>query len=295
MPKLRDHTGIVARGEAFRVDPRVLKIDPGFNVRDLDAPTARDSLDELKASIRAEGVQVALEIRMVGDDLFVTSGHRRHKVVMELISEGVEIASIPAIAEPKAVDEADRVARLVTLNAGLPLSPLEKAEVVRRLMGFGWDRAKIAQRLGFKTEASVANYELLLAAPVEVKQAVRSGELSASNAVTMVRKDGDGAAKTLATARKTAAAKGKTKLTKATTNGAVTPAPEKPRNQLNVDKGTTLLYEVVHNGYSPASAANLFMAMSADKLAEILDWLTEFEDRVRQRELDKLPQHKDAA
>jgi ParB/RepB/Spo0J family partition protein len=303
--KLRDHQGIISKGDTFRVDPRQLQIDPGFNVRDLDAPTARDALDELKASIRAEGVQVPLEIRLVGEALHVVSGHRRHKVVMELIAEGVDIAHIPAIAEPRAVDEADRTARLITLNSGEPLSQMEKAEVVRRLLGYGWDRGKIAQRLGFKSAQTVANFELLLSAPVEVKTAVREGELSASNAVSMVR--AGNASEALTTARETAQATGRKRVTARSiapkppgkrsaaaieaANVArlakVEEVPQVPHNIADVDKALSLLASVIANDYSPARAAAVYIALPLSEVSQIAEWLIEFEDRLKTKLADR--------
>lgn len=281
--RLKEHEAIMARGEVFKVDPRALKVDPNFNVRDLDAVTARGALDLLKEQIRADGVQDPLEIRMnENDDLVITSGHRRHKVVMELIAEGVDIKTVPAIPEPKIIDEAQRVARIKTLNAGEPLSALEDAKIVARLLGFGWSRAQIAPVFGFKSEQSVANLELLLQAPVEVKDAVRNDELSASAAISMVRAHGPASAQMLEKARETAKAKGKTKLTAKATDGATAPAPEKPRNQLMVDKAMSLLHQVVKNDYAAAVAAEAYFALKAEDLAHILDWMTEFEDRIRQ-------------
>jgi ParB family chromosome partitioning protein len=294
MAKLRDHEAIQTKTDMFRVDPRKLRVEPGFNVRNLDAPTAREALDELKASIAAEGVQVPLEIRMIAEDLFVVSGHRRLKVTMELIDEGHEILTVPAIPEPRAISEADRMARLITLNQGEPLTPLEKAEVVRRLLGYGWDRSNIARRLGFKTVQTIANYELLLSAPSEVREAVREGEVSASNAVEMVRASGPAATETLTAARETAAAAGKKRVTarsiapkpkskkSATVNGAgSTIDPTEAANNKTVREAMMLLNRLVDNDYAVSEAAAAFMLYPPERVARIAEWVYEFEDRVK--------------
>ncbi len=62
--QLRDHPAIKGKRDQFRVDPRLLQIDPGFNVRDLTSPSARPRLDVLKEQIRSDGVRVPLEIRI---------------------------------------------------------------------------------------------------------------------------------------------------------------------------------------------------------------------------------------
>lgn len=228
--QLREHEGVQSKADMFRVDPRSLLVESGFNVRDFSNPDARERLDELKESIRSDGVLVPLEIRLHDDNLFVVSGHRRLTAVMELISEGVEIKSVPAIAEPKSIGAEDRTVRLLTLNGGEPLAYAEKAEVVRRLLGYGWDRQKIAQRAGWSAQ-TVANFEEYLAAHPEIKQAVQAGEMSGSAAVALSREEGDHAPETLKAARKEARKAGKTKITRK----SIAKAQSKPPSHVKRD------------------------------------------------------------
>jgi ParB/RepB/Spo0J family partition protein len=177
---LRDHPGVQGKRDAYPFDPRMLKIDPSYNVRDLSTPEAKDKLAELKESIRANGVKVPLEVRFDGTDVYVVSGHRRHAAVMELIAEGEPIETVLTIHEAKGTNDAERVLNLVTSNSGEPLKPLEVAEVVRRLVAFGWDNTQIAKRLGWKSASSVNQYLDMLALPEGVKEHVRRDEISAS-------------------------------------------------------------------------------------------------------------------
>lgn len=213
--QLRQHEAILKKSDAFRVDPRLLKTMPGFNVRDLDSPAERPDLDVLKEQIRTSGVEVPLEVRLDGEDIYVTAGHRRLKVVMELIEEGEGIESIPAIAEPKWLGEDERAARIKTLNGGKPLSMLQDAMLVKRLLGFGWDRQKIALRFGWKSEQAVANHEALLAIPSDLKEAVQSGEMAATTAIDIARQAGQDATAALEQARETVKATGKKRITPA--------------------------------------------------------------------------------
>lgn len=210
--QLRDHDAVVGKNDLFRVNPRLLTVEPGFNLRDLDTPTAREKLDALKESIRAVGVLSPVTIRIDGETIYLTDGHRRHKAVMELIGEGVEIDTVPAVAEPKAVNEAERVARIIDFGSGEPLTALEKAEGIRRLMGYGWDRTKIAGRLGVTTQ-TVATWEEMLALPEAVKEAVREEAVSVTTARQVVREQGPTrATETIAAARETARSTGRTKV-----------------------------------------------------------------------------------
>lgn len=185
--QFRDHPGVQGKRDAYPFDPRLLKIDSGYNVRDLDAADERADLDELKESIRSNGVRVPLEVRLVDEDVFIVAGHRRHKAVMELIGEGEEIKAIPVMPEPKHTSEVDRILNLVVSNSGKPLKPLEVAEVVRRLVAFGWDKAQIAKRIGWKSAASVTQHLELLAMPEPVKAHVREGDISATQANKLLK------------------------------------------------------------------------------------------------------------
>lgn len=184
--QFRDHPGVQGKRDAYPFDPRLLKIEPSFNVRDLDATDEREDLDELKESIRANGVRTPLEVRLVDEDVFVTAGHRRHKVVMELIAEGEPIKAIPVIPEPKNTTAEDRVINLVISNSGKPLKPLEVAEVVRRLVAFGWEKQNIAKRLG-KSASAVSGYLDMIAMPEPVKEQVRENAISATEAARLVK------------------------------------------------------------------------------------------------------------
>lgn len=246
--QLRDHPAIAGKNDQFRVDPRQLKVDPGFNVRDLDAPAAREALDVLKGQIRGVGVRDPLEVRLVGEDLFVVSGHRRLHVVMELIAEGEEILTVPAVAEPKFMSDAERVVGLVTMNSGEPLAPFEVAEVVRRLVGYGWDRAKIAARLGFKSPQTIANYEELPGLAEPIKDAVRDGTISATNARALVRESGDAAPARLAVAKETAKAAGRAKVTTRSLNPQASTAITRRRSEDMINVLVTALAQIAQAG-----------------------------------------------
>lgn len=290
---LREHPGIVSKRDAFQVNPASLTVDPGFNVRDLDAPAAREALDELKASIREHGVQDPLEVRLVGENLVISSGHRRHKVVMELIAEGVEIKSIPAVAEPKGLTDAQRFVRsMQVLNDSEPLSVLEKAEMVRRLQNvYGWPREEIAKAIGVKTLAMVDRYLDVSALPEPMREAVREDVISATEAVNMVRREGPLLAEgKLEEAIKVAKERGKSKVTAKSISSAprrprapsVSPAPEPPAPPGNIaktDRAISLLREVMAAGYSAEHAAGL-MLIDASELADIGNWLLDVANHV---------------
>jgi ParB/RepB/Spo0J family partition protein len=213
MMQLRD---IGTKSDFYKIDPRKLQVDPGYNIRDLETPDAKAKLLDLARSIASEGVKQPLVVRLKGDDVFVVAGHRRRAATLIAIDElGAEIAAIPCIAEPKGTSEADRCADLITSNSGEPLTPLEIAAVVKRLTGFGWEPENIAKRLGWASKQTVENYLTLLSAPQDVQDMVRKGELSATTALMGVRQHGAEVSEVIAKAKRQANSEGKSRVTTA--------------------------------------------------------------------------------
>jgi ParB-like chromosome segregation protein Spo0J len=72
-------------------------------------------------------------------------------------------------------------------NSGEPLTALEKAKVVGRLVAHGWSQQEIAKKCGWKSVASVVQYLEMLAMPEAVKEQVRQGDVSATTARQIVK------------------------------------------------------------------------------------------------------------
>ena len=175
--------------DMFRMDPMRIETVEGFNVRG-ETPALAAHLLWLKESIRQNGVQTPLTIRLEGEKVLLVDGHTRLRAVKELISEGVEFPTgVPCVPEGRNTTHEARTLRLLTANNGLPLSALEKAEVFHRLMTMGLSVAMIATQSGYTTK-QVQNLLTLEDAPDEVREAVRDGQVSATEAIKTVRKHG---------------------------------------------------------------------------------------------------------
>ena len=82
--QLRDHTAVQSKRDYFTVDPRELKIDATYNVRDLTSLETRAHIEDLKASIAVNGVRVALEVRLEGEDIqYIMLPQKRNSVFRE--------------------------------------------------------------------------------------------------------------------------------------------------------------------------------------------------------------------
>lgn len=210
MARLKDLAAGVS--DLFKIDPRIIKVTPGFNVRHENDDLA-EHVASLKQSIEALGVKTPLKVRLVNDEIFVVDGHCRLKAIMELIGDGVEIETVPCVPEGKYSTDAERDLELLTSNSGKPLTPLEKADVFKRLLSHGWDRSQIARKAGLG-EKQVSNMLDLSVAPTEVREMISSGAVSATTAMRTIQAEGaDQAAETLKEAVKEAKENGKSKVT----------------------------------------------------------------------------------
>ena len=170
----------VGRRDLFMVKPQSITIESGYNIREnLD-------IEELKASIRENGVKQPIAVRQDGDNLYLVQGHRRLSAVMELIAEGVEIEAIPAF--PVRLSNEDRIVDLITSNDGAPLKMHEQGSAYLRLESFGWSTEKIAQKVG-KTVAHISNCLKLARMPKEVRDQINAGMLAPSVALDLSRKE----------------------------------------------------------------------------------------------------------
>jgi len=111
------------RRDAIMMDPRIIQIEKAFNPRDYRLKENREHLDELKASIKMRGVLQPLLVRFDPQQqcAILNDGECRLRAVLELIEEGVEIATIP-ILQVQGGNETERLVIALTANTGKPLS-----------------------------------------------------------------------------------------------------------------------------------------------------------------------------
>lgn len=148
--------GVRSNGNRLMIDPAKIKVIENYNVRDVFDPLNDAEDKSLLASIRATGLHwdKPLVVRIVGSNIHLIAGHRRHSAVMmarELGDKGFdEVACIPEGmgADGKIRTDAERTADLILSNTGKPLSTPEKGAVILRLRRLGWKDPVIAKHLG---------------------------------------------------------------------------------------------------------------------------------------------------
>ena len=136
-------------------------------------------LDELAASIRANGIIQPILVRRNGSTYRIIAGERRWRAAQRagLLKVPVIVRDLPAGGERQLLEIA-----LVENIQREDLNPIDEALAYQRLADeFGLTQDQIAAAVG-KDRASVANYLRLLKLPEEVRRDVAAGALSMGHA-----------------------------------------------------------------------------------------------------------------
>jgi len=135
-----------------------------------------DGLEELAASIRANGIIQPLIVRRVGDSYQIVAGERRWRA-----ARIAELEEVPVVIQ----DVADRSMLEIALIENIQredLNPIETAHAFERLgRDLGLSQEEIGRRTG-KDRTSIANIVRLLKLPREVQLLVAERRLSMGHA-----------------------------------------------------------------------------------------------------------------
>lgn len=148
-------------------------IDAGNNPRKRFDETA---MNELVASIRAQGILQPILLRPTGDGRFqIVAGERRFRAFTTVYSLGDDIF-IPAMV--KEMDDAQADASALIENViRAQMTPVEEAEAAARVLGYSHaDRDEAARKLGWKREFLDRRIALMYAID-EVRQALQDEKI----------------------------------------------------------------------------------------------------------------------
>lgn len=155
-------------------------------------------IKELAESIEERGFEEPIKLQRKGDVNELINGHRRI-AACKLLKEKYKGKKIPLknnfpITAPPArfiseeEDEVEILIRMVISNAGKPFLPLEEAMMYKQLKeNAKFTTQELAKKVG-KSVAHVSDRLALLNADDTVKDAVQDGDITPSDAVTVVRK-----------------------------------------------------------------------------------------------------------
>ena len=183
--RIRDLEGVVARKDYHFIDPRVIQVRDGFNPR-----TDFSGEEELMASIIKNGVIEALKVKRDQNNNFILiNGERRLRATLRAIAEGHDIKGIPCIVERPGISDIEALFVALITNTGKPLDPTEEAGAFQRFINYGLTTKEIAEHLGKSAEFVRQRLTLVDAAPA-VKTAVKNGEISIAQGVSIVKESG---------------------------------------------------------------------------------------------------------
>lgn len=181
--------------DLLRFNPLNIEVEPGHNARIFDTPQMRERLDELKASIALVGVMQPLRVRYDGGRCVLVDGESRLRACLELITEGIEILSVP-VMQVKGGNEMQRILDSLISNTGRPLSQVESGTAFQRLVNLGCAPEDIAAKVG-QSLRYVNDALQLFDAPQEVKRMVADKVVTVGRAVAEVKLRGTAATETL--------------------------------------------------------------------------------------------------
>lgn len=172
----------LAKGEPGIVDIPLAEIRPSpFQPR---KRFDDKKLDELAASIRAQGILSPVIVRQIPGGYELVAGERRLRA-----AERAGLERIPAVVREMSNAGMLEVALIENVQRE-DLNPIEEAEVYRRLIEeFGLTQEEMAARVG-KDRASIANTLRLLKLPHPIREDLIEGAMSAGHGRALLGLEG---------------------------------------------------------------------------------------------------------
>jgi ParB-like chromosome segregation protein Spo0J len=227
----------VDKAEVLHIPLDMIKVQAGFNPREMDKPETQAKIKGLKESYKLGNYVKPLEVMLAGDHVEIVDGEGRYTAAVQADKE-LKKAGKPGIpylvCVPFTGNEVQRLILTVQGNEGEKLTQLEQSEVVARLQGLGWKREVIAKTLGFSI-GWIDRLIVLRKMPEKVKALVRDGKVAPDVAAEYFKKHGDNTEAELKALMKEA--KEGSKVTKK--DAKKKPAEEKEPTQGQINKQAT--------------------------------------------------------
>lgn len=168
----------VSKSTLFRVDPRLIKFEKGFNLR-AENDELEQHVERLFQAMKAGAFIPPIDVSVADGKITVRDGHCRTRAALKLRKEMPEYT---LECRQLRGNEADAVLHMLGTGGGSKLlTPLEQGIGYLRLIKMGLKPSEIAAKLGV-SRATIDNGLTLAEAPVEVQQMITKGEVSATTA-----------------------------------------------------------------------------------------------------------------
>ena len=137
-----------------------------------------DDLEELASDIKAVGQLQPIVVKQIEAHRYrLVAGERRYRAISQILKQDTIRATIRRIDESASETRFVQISENTQRDDYLPMELAAELADLKAETGFTVD--KIASRIG-KSKGFVSNYINLLNAPEDVKQAINSGEVSAT-------------------------------------------------------------------------------------------------------------------
>lgn len=178
----------VTKTTSFRVDPNLITLEEGFNLRE-EGPETDAHIERLYLSYKNGAFVPPVDVSVVDGKITAREGHCRTRAAIRL---RLEVPEFTLECRQLRGNEADYVLHMLgTGTGGKPLNPLEQGNGFKRLLNYGLTPTQIATKLGV-TRVTVDNGLALAEAPVAIQEAIRKGEVSATTAREAIRQGTEG-------------------------------------------------------------------------------------------------------
>lgn len=193
--------------KAINVPLELLDFDPSRNIR----PLNEQHVINLAEEYRKNGPDACGTLRVVFDDdvpsaMGIEGFHRYAAAVLAGVPY---LPCLPFVGTPL-----QKIALMVKSSQGLPLTALQRADAYKSMRDTGASLQEIADEV-LTSKTDVEDKLFLADAPKAVRQMVECGQVSATEAIKVLRKAGGDAEAILTEALKKAMEKGKKKATNA--------------------------------------------------------------------------------
>lgn len=204
------------RADLYQINPTLIGIEDGFNVRDFESPRMQERIDQLARSIAKVGLKRALKVRMKNNRLMLVDGECRLRGVFRAIDVyGAEIRAVKVELVDRSFSDAEAVLSIAVENDAFELTPLEKGAVYKRLEAHGWSITDIANSVGLTTVRVIQLIELT-AVPESLKLMIREGTIAPTLAGQIAKEndfDEERIIEAVKSAQKVAAETGRKRIT----------------------------------------------------------------------------------
>lgn len=201
----------VKRADLWKIDPRVIKEEDGFNIRSYDKPEVAQHIENLTAAF-LNGQYIPPIVIREGDngEIILIDGHCRHKAALRAIEQGATDLMLSATRFKGS--DIERIEVMLRSGEGLKFTPLEVAKGYLRLNRMGLEIKEIAEKVN-KSVNHIGSYLTLATAPYAVQQMVQNEQVAANVAIEAVRKHGEKSTEFLQKSLEKAEKQGKRKVT----------------------------------------------------------------------------------